>query len=577
MTSIRIAMAQVNPTVGDLKGNASLVLEYTERARKEGADLVVFPELVITGYPPEDLLLKPAFIKDNMRTLGEISEKITNITAVIGFVDKNDNGIFNGAALVHDGAVAGVYHKMFLPNYGVFDEKRYFSTGKAPVNFVLKGITMGLGVCEDIWTPEGPARLQSACGAAVIININASPYHMEKAAERESMLMERALDNGVAIVYNNMVGGQDELVFDGHGLIIGSDGSVLARAEGFTETLLLHDLAVEAKTIKKSAGEEKEKKGSERIKTITLPPLKQGEAPATAPFTPEIAPLLEPCEEVYRALVMGTRDYAKKNNFGHAVLALSGGIDSALVAALAAEALGSENITCVFMPSGYTSTESREDAVELAANLGITLLTKPIDDILGLYLKGLAPFFADRPSDVTEENLQARIRGDIIMALSNKFGWLVLTTGNKSELSVGYATLYGDMAGGFSVIKDVPKTLVYRLSEWINKSRGQGETIPRRIITKAPSAELRKNQRDDDTLPPYDKLDTILKAYVEEDQNMAEIAAMGFNEGLVKRVIGLVDRSEYKRRQAAPGVRITPRAFGRDRRMPITNRYKGWA
>lgn len=574
MSTIRIAMAQVNPTVGDLRGNASLILKYAEKARADGAELLVFPELVITGYPPEDLLLKPSFIDDNIRTLNEVAEKINDITAVIGFVDKGDNLIYNAAALIHDGAVAGVYHKMFLPNYGVFDEKRYFSPGSAPINFVVKGITMGLGVCEDIWSSEGPASLQASCGASVIININASPYHMEKAALREELLMERAVDNDVSIVYNNMVGGQDELVFDGHGLIVGSDGTVLARAEAFTEDLLLHDLTIAPQALEKSA----DNKACGRIETVTLPPLRQEKAftAGGAAHAPKLAPLLEPCEEVYRALVLGTRDYAGKNNFARAVIALSGGIDSALVAAVAVEAMGRENITCVFMPSRYTSAESREDAVELAENLDLKLLTEPIDEILELYLKGLRPFFENRPPDVTEENLQARIRGDIIMALSNKFGWLVLTTGNKSELSVGYATLYGDMAGGFSVIKDVPKTLVYRLSEWLNKSSGPGEVIPGRIITKAPSAELREDQRDEDTLPPYEKLDIILKAYVEEDRNMAEIAAMGFTKDLVKKVIDMVDRSEYKRRQAAPGVRITPRAFGRDRRMPITNRYKGW-
>ncbi len=565
-------MAQVNPTVGDLTGNALLVTEYYKRARERCAELLVFPELVITGYPPEDLLLKPAFIEDNLQILRELAGKLIGLTTVIGFIDKDERGIYNAAALIHDGSVVGVYHKMFLPNYGVFDEKRYFKAGTSPLNFILKGFTMGLGVCEDIWTPEGPAHLQAECGASVIININASPYHMKKAAMREEMLIERAAANDVTIVYNNMVGGQDELVFDGHGLIIDSDGAVLGRAPAFEEALLVHDLRVR----EKKRDQDKDG-GCNTVRTIKLSPLKQERSevsPCPVPAA-SIAALPGPCEEVYRALVLGTRDYGHKNRFSHAVIALSGGIDSAIVAVVAVEALGSENVTCVFLPSKYTSAESREDAVELANNLGVELLSLPIDDILGLYLKGLAPFFKGRGTDVTEENLQARIRGDIVMALSNKFGWLVLTTGNKSELSVGYATLYGDMAGGFSVIKDVPKTLVYEISEWINKSGGSA-VIPRRIITKAPSAELKEDQRDDDTLPPYEELDAILRAYVEEDRDIREIQAMGYSEDLVKEVMAMVDKSEYKRRQAAPGIKITPRAFGRDRRMPITNRYKGW-
>ncbi len=560
-------MAQVNPTVGDLPGNASLILSYAQKALDQRADLVVFPELAVSGYPPEDLLLKPAFIEDNLKALDGLSREIKGLTAVVGFVDRAQGGICNAAAIIHDSEVAGVYHKMNLPNYGVFDEKRYFIAGKEPLNFVLKGVTMGLGVCEDIWTPEGPARLQAECGASVIVNINASPYNMEKAAIREKMLSERAMDNDVFIIYNNMVGGQDELVFDGQGLIIGSGGDVLARARAFEEELLVYDLEV-GPSLKGGIEGGRACKG---LRTITIASKKRGEKPKL-PLR-KIAPLTA-CEEVYRALVLGTRDYARKNGFTHAVIALSGGIDSALVAVIAKEALGSENITCVFMPSKYTSTQSTKDAGELAENLGIELLTLPIDEIFGLYLKGLGPFFGAKAEDSTEENLQARIRGDIVMALSNKFGWLVLTTGNKSEMSVGYATLYGDMAGGFAVIKDVPKTLVYKICEWINKRRGVAPLIPASVLTKAPSAELREDQRDQDTLPPYEELDTILKAYVEEDQSLAKIVEMGFAEQMVKRVIDMVDKSEYKRRQAAPGIKITPRAFGRDRRMPITNRYK---
>jgi len=563
-------MAQVNPTVGDLRGNASLVLSYARKARDAGAELVVFPELIISGYPPEDLLLKPAFIDDNLKVLDEVSAKIRDITAIVGFVDRSGEDIGNAAAIIHDGAVAGVYHKMNLPNYGVFDEKRYFIAGDAPLNFVLKGITMGLGVCEDIWTPGGPARLQAQCGASVIININASPYNMEKAAIREKMLKERAMDNDVVIVYNNMIGGQDELIFDGQGLIIGRGGEVLARAKAFEEDLLLYDLEVEPSL----KGANQSAVAGKGVRSITLTDGRQvKKTKLTLPETTRLGST----EEVYRALVLGTRDYARKNSFTHAVIALSGGIDSALVAAVAAEALGAEKITCVFMPSKYTSAESISDAGELARNLGLRLMTLPIDEIFELYLKGLGPFFDKKKTDVTEENLQARIRGDIVMALSNKFGWLVLTTGNKSEMSVGYATLYGDMAGGFSVIKDVPKTLVYELSEWINRKSaagGDSPPIPPGIITKAPSAELKEGQKDEDTLPPYEELDAILKAYVEQDQSLAAIVDMGFPRDTVKRVLDMVDKSEYKRRQAAPGIKITPRAFGRDRRMPITNRYK---
>ncbi len=572
-TTIRIAMAQVNPTLGDLSGNAALVRAYVKKALEASADLVVFPELVVTGYPPEDLLLKPAFIDDNLKVLRGIASEIRGITAVLGFVDRARGSIRNAAALVHGGKVMGVYHKMFLPNYGVFDEKRYFDAGEVPLNFTLKGVTFGLGVCEDIWTPEGPARVQARCGASVIVNINASPYHMDKAAIREDMLRERAMENNVDIIYNNMVGGQDELVFDGRGLIMGRDGAVRARAKAFLEDLLVHDLdcplsgAVERR--RPSGG-----KGDKGVRTIALPSMDGPNKPPLAERAPGAPCALSRSEEVYRALVLGTGDYARKNGFSHVVIALSGGIDSALVAVIAEEAIGRENITCLFMPSRYTSNESRDDAAALAENLGIEMLTIPIDDVFDLYLSGLSPFFKGREEDVTEENLQARIRGNIIMALSNKFGWLVLTTGNKSEMSVGYATLYGDMSGGFAIIKDVPKTLVYELSKWINEVRGQGGPIPRGIIERPPSAELREDQRDEDTLPPYEELDSILKAYVEQDRSRAEIVKMGFSQDLVSRVIEMVDRSEYKRRQAAPGIKITPKAFGRDRRMPITNCYK---
>ncbi|MFQ5442470.1 MAG: NAD+ synthase [Thermodesulfobacteriota bacterium] len=574
MRTLRLAMAQINPTVGDFSGNAALILSYAKRAKALEADLVVFPELALTGYPPEDLLLKSGFVEENMDVLNELSKKIKGITAVVGFVDRGED-IYNAAAIIHNGRVAGVYHKVFLPNYGVFDEERYFQAGSSALNFKLGGVTVGVGVCEDIWYPEGPARVQALAGAEVIVNINASPFHMGKACVRQEMLATRALDNGVIIAYNNMVGGQDELVFDGHGMIINERGEVIARGAAFTEDLIVADLNIEATlTTRLHDTRRRGERFRGGVDGLTELELKvEKKAKKKKKISPvEIKPL-EKCEEVFRALVLGTRDYVRKNGFKHVVIGLSGGIDSALVTALAAEALESRNITAVFMPSRYTSKESREDAERLAKNLSIELLTIPIDSTFEDYLDMLSPVFKGKRPDTTEENMQARIRGNILMALSNKFGWLVLTTGNKSEMSVGYATLYGDMAGGFAVIKDLPKTLVYELSSWLNSSAGK-ELIPERIITKAPSAELKPHQTDQDVLPPYDVLDSILKAYVEEDRSFEEIKEMGFKAAVVKKVMKMVDKSEYKRRQAPPGVKITPRAFGKDRRMPITNGYR---
>ena len=573
MRKLRIAMAQMNPVVGDITGNARKVLAWTEKAKKAGAHLVLFPELTITGYPPEDLLLKPGFIEDNLRALKSLAKKINGITAVIGFVDRGVD-IYNAAAIVHKGRICGVYHKMYLPNYGVFDEQRYFQAGDRPLNFILNGVTIGLEICEDIWYPEGPARLQSLAGAEVIVNINASPYHMGKAALREEMLITRARDNEVIIAYNNTVGGQDELVFDGRGLVIDEKGEILARGKAFEEDLIVTDIDIDpiymARLHDPRRRELKRSVPPDSVTVLDLGAVRKRKKPPVLPKRKTA--VLKETEEVLQALILGTRDYVKKNGFTHVAVGLSGGIDSTLVASIASLALGSENITGVAMPSRYTSKESIIDAEALAKNLGIKLLTIPIEDTFTQYLKMMKGSFKGTKPSEAEENMQARIRGNILMALSNKFGWLVLTTGNKSEMSVGYATLYGDMAGGFAVIKDVPKTLVYAVCGQINSRAGK-TLIPERIFTKAPTAELRPNQTDQDTLPPYDILDKVLKAYVEDDKSIEEIIALGFKRELVKKVTRMVDLSEYKRRQAPPGIKITPRALGKDRRMPITNQY----
>lgn len=570
-------MAQINPTVGALAKNAEKILKFVDKARGAEADLVVFPELALTGYPPEDLLLKPRFIDGNIEWLRKISRKIRGITAIVGFVDSEED-IYNAAAVIHKGTVVSVYHKMFLPNYGVFDEQRYFQAGRGPLNVTLGEVTVGVGICEDIWFPEGPARVQALAGADVIVNINASPYHVGKAVLREDMLVTRALDNEVIVAYNNTVGGQDELIFDGQGIIINEQGTVVARGKPFSEDLIVADLDLEGVTRKRlhDSRRRRERLDSDAasVREVTLHPerIKRKKKPLRRKAVPEPVSRLE---EVLSALLLGTSDYVKKNRFRHCVIGLSGGIDSSLVAAVSAEALGSKNITGVVMPSRYSSPHSKEDALALAKNLGIKVITVPIHKAFTSYLAMLKDAFAKRSPDVTEENLQARIRGNIIMALSNKFGWLVLTTGNKSEMSVGYATLYGDMAGGFAVIKDVPKTMVYELASYINLRAGR-DLIPERVLVKPPSAELRPGQTDQDALPPYEMLDPILRAYVEEDKSLEEIVAMGFKSRVVKKVIEMVDRSEYKRRQAPPGIKITPRAFGKDRRMPITNRFESY-
>lgn len=569
MKKLRVSLAQINPTVGDLDGNAGKIIEYIKMARVEGADIVAFPEMAVTGYPPEDLLLKPRFLKDSQETLETIQKETKGITAIVGFVD-GEKEIFNSAAVLHDGELSAVYRKMYLPNYGVFDEERYFRRGKEPLIAVLNGVNIGINICEDIWYPEGPTSTQAMAGAEVIININASPFHYGKWNIRENMVSARAADNSVAIAYVNTVGGQDDLVFDGHSMVFSREGKLIARGRSFEEELITVDIEARGQYPQghKGSGD----KTIDTVRRIALPEIKNKPAHSKLSVREEVAPP-SAIEEVYQALVLGTRDYVAKNGFKKVVIALSGGVDSALVSAIAADAIGKENVTACFLPSVYSSRESMEDAEAVAENLGIRLITIPIQDTFESYLGALRETFTGLGPDITEENLQARTRGNIIMALSNKFGWIVLTTGNKSEMSVGYATLYGDMAGGFAVIKDVQKTMVYDLCKYINSLKGKG-IIPERILTKAPTAELKPNQTDQDTLPPYEVLDPILKAYIEENKGVEDILSVGFDEITIRRVIRMVDASEYKRRQAPPGIKITPRALGKDWRMPITNGYK---
>ena len=572
MRRVRIALAQVNATVGAVEANARLVLDWMERARALGCDVVAFPELMLTGYPPEDLLFKPAFIEANRKALADVAQQSQDITAVVGFVDKRDD-IFNAAAVLHDGAHVGTYHKQYLPNYGVFDENRYFQAGTESPVFALGETVIAANICEDIWYPTGPTTLQALAGAELVITINGSPYHAGKAQYREKMLATRAADDLVCLAFVNMVGGQDELIFDGQSFIFNERGERIARGRAFEEDLIVTDLDLDevfrARLHDSRRRKEKLRTGA-AVRRISLPPLPQRERPKLPPH--EIA-VLEPVEEVYQALVLGTRDYVRKNGFSHVVLGLSGGIDSSLVAAIACDALGPANVTGMTMPSPFSSAGTRRDATRLARSLGIEFLKLPITGVFKAYRRALAKPFKGLKEDVTEENLQARIRGNYLMALSNKFGWLVLTTGNKSEIAAGYTTLYGDMAGGFAVIKDVPKTLVYELAEHANRRAGR-ELIPRPVFERPPSAELRLNQTDQDTLPPYPVLDAILEAYVEGDQGVAEIVARGFDAHIVKKVISMVDRNEYKRRQGPIGIKITPRAFGRDWRLPIVNRFR---
>jgi len=556
---LRVALAQIDPTVGDIEGNSAKIAEWIGRARGEGADLVVFPELCLPGYPAEDLYLKRHFVEANRRAVEDLAAEATGVVALVGFAEPVSGGgdfrhAHNSLAVLAGGEVRAVYRKSRLPNYSVFDEQRYFVPGEEPAVVEVAGLQVGLTVCEDVWVPGPPAQAEAAAGASLIANPSGSPYHRGKGREREAMFAERARAYGCHFAFCNLVGGQDELVFDGHSLVVGPDGEVLARAAQFEEELLVCEI------------------------------------PAASPGR-LAEPLSEPAE-VYAALVLGLRDYVLKNGFRHVGVALSGGIDSALVALLAVDALGPDRVSCVVMPSPHSSVETQADARTIAANLGAETIEIAIESAMSAYEDALAPSFQGRdgeespgqalprdptrPSepDLAAENLQARIRGNLMMALSNKHGWLVLTTGNKSEMSVGYATLYGDMAGGFAAIKDVPKTLVYELVRHRNEAAGR-ELVPATVLERAPSAELRPDQLDSDSLPPYDLLDRVLEAYVERDQGREEMIAGGLPAEVVDDVVRMVDRSEYKRRQAAPGIRITPRAFGRDRRLPITNRFRG--
>jgi NAD+ synthase (glutamine-hydrolysing) len=536
---VRIALGQIDPSVGDLEGNVELMTAWASRATEAGADVVVFPELAITGYPPEDLVLRPAFVDDNLSALEHLAKRTAGGCSIVtGFVDRTDRGLHNAAALVANGEIVARYHKVKLPNYGVFDEQRTFVPGTAECAVRLAGSELGLSVCEDAWAPGPPFDAYAARKTPIVLNINGSPYHRGKAGERIEIARDRALETGAWIVYVNTIGGQDELIFDGGSMVVAPDGTLRHRAAMFEEDLLIVDIEGD-----RSIAEDR-------------------------PDWPD-----EP-EDIYRALELGLGDYVRKNGFEEVVLGLSGGIDSAFVAVLAADALGAGSVRALTMPSRYSSLESAEDATEVARRLRIRLDEVAIDDVFSAYLDALREPFHGTEAGLAEENIQARIRGNLLMAFSNRFGSVVLATGNKSEYAVGYATLYGDMAGGFAPIKDVPKTLVYELVRWRN-AQGPGEgPIPHRVVAKAPSAELRPDQKDTDSLPPYDQLDPIIDAYVVEDRSPEEIAPSGVDPDLVERVVQLIDRAEYKRRQAAPGIKITPKAFGRDRRMPITNRYR---
>ncbi|MDF0650944.1 MAG: NAD+ synthase [Nitrospira sp. LK265] len=591
MRTLRIAMAQMNPTVGDLTGNIHRITTWLRDAKKAKADLVVFPELAITGYPPEDLLLKPQFVADNLRALKEITQVCHGLVAVVGYVGQEDQSdshssqrsivstgkhtLYNAAALIADRKVVGSYRKWYLPNYGVFDESRYFRPGGRLPLLLVNGTTIGVSICEDIWLAEGPTRVQAAAGAEVIVNINASPFHVGKSRSREQMLATRARENGVIITYTNMVGGQDELVFDGSSLILDQAGTVIARGHAFREELLVADLDGDAaspghRTHRRKAAWTR--KALSVVDHLMMSRTRIQKQKRTR-IVPEIAAPLDEIEEVYDALVLAVKDYVHKNGFTRVVIGLSGGVDSAVTAAIAVDALGAKQVLGVFMPSPYTSRESEEDVVDLVRCLGIDLNTIPITPTFHAYRQSMAPSFGDCSEGATEENLQARIRGNLLMAVSNKFGHLVLTTGNKSEVSVGYSTLYGDMAGGFGVIKDVPKTMVYGLARFRNEL-GPSPVIPKRILDRPPTAELRPNQKDEDSLPPYAVLDPILQEYVEKDRSLDDIVKAGFDRATVSRVVRMVDSSEFKRRQAPVGVKITHRAFGKDRRMPITNGYR---
>jgi NAD+ synthase (glutamine-hydrolysing) len=570
MPRLRVAAAQIDVVVGDLEGNRDRILQVYEQAEAAGADLVVFPELTITGYPPEDLLLRPAFVAEANEALEKLAARTGRCAAVVGF-PQFGRDLHNAAAVCAHGRVHGVYRKHLLPNYAVFDEQRYFTPPEDPGPlFVVAGVRVGVSICEDAWSPTGPIFTQAAGGAEVIVNLNASPYYAGRLAERETMLATRAADASVPIVYANLVGGQDELVFDGASLVFDEQGHLLARARQFVEDLLVVDIDVRASFRKRLL----DPRG--RARTAPLPLVMVSDARPTegSPVAARIEPTFGPVHEVYEALVVGTRDYVRKNGFEDVLIALSGGIDSSLVAAVAVDALGADHVVGVLMPSRFSSEGSVSDTDALAQNLGIRTHTIPIEPAHSAYESMVAPVFDLTEGGVAAENVQARIRGNVLMTISNRFGWMVLTTGNKSELATGYATLYGDMAGGFAVLKDVEKTLVFALCRDLNE-RSSREVIPQAVIDKPPSAELRPDQQDTDSLPPYDVLDPIIEGYVELDLSTSELEARGHDPELVQRVARMIDRNEYKRRQAPPGVRVSPKAFGKDRRLPITNRWRG--
>ena len=581
---IRVGLAQINPRVGDLAHNLAQIETFVARAEAAGCDLVAFPELTLSGYPPEDLVLKAGFVADNRAALEKVAARSGRCAIVVGFVDTADDAfieqqaqpsanpprLFNAAALCANGSVLGVYHKQLLPNYAVFDEARYFAAGHEDATlYNVAGVAVAITICEDIWVSDGPVARARAAGAQLCININGSPFERAKSGERERTVAERAQETSMPIAYVNQVCGQDELVFDGGSVVVDSDGGVMARAAHFVEELLVVDVPITERVVAQNVTV-----STTVSATVATPVAVSEPLTKSAPAAKRIAEVADDYDRILAALALGTRDYVHKNGFTDVVLGLSGGIDSALVAAIAVEALGATHVHGVSMPSRYSSDGSQTDAADLARNLGIDMRTIPIEPAFAAYLQMTTDAFAGRPADLTEENLQSRVRGTTLMALSNKFGWMVLTTGNKSELAVGYFTLYGDSVGGFAMIKDIFKTDVYALSHRINERAGR-EIIPAATLTKPPSAELRPDQRDDQSLPPYDVLDAVLALYVEQDRTAAEIIALGHDESLVRRIVRLVDNNEYKRRQLAPGVRVTSKAFGKDRRLPITNSYRG--
>ena len=585
MPRLRIALAQVNPIVGDLEANTARILEALDTAASARAYVAVFPELAVTGYPPEDLLLKPGFIADNKRAVERIAAASRHCVAVVGFVDEFAD-IFNAAAVCADGGIRGVYHKQVLPNYGVFDEQRYFAAGTGATElFAIAGVRVGLSICEDAWSPTGPIAAQAAAGAEIVLNINASPYSVGRVAERERMLATRAADASCALVYVNCVGGQDELVFDGASMVFDADGELVVSLPQFEEIVSVVEIDVRP-VFRKRLIDPRGRRSTAPLPVTTIWNTSDRRDTASGPEGAERGsrtarvssdrhrhPRLGREAEIYQALVLGTRDYVRKNSFGDVVIGLSGGIDSSLVAMIAADALGADHVHGVAMPSRYSSKGSLDDAERLASNLRIDFRTVAIEEPHIAFLELLAGTLSVDHPGLAEENLQSRIRGLILMALSNKLGWLVLTTGNKSEAAVGYSTLYGDTAGGFAVIKDVAKTTVYQLCAWRDQV-GPTALLPPDVMTTPPSAELRPDQRDDQSLPPYEVLDPVLAAYVEDDMTAPELVEAGFDEAVVSKIVRLVDLAEYKRRQTPPGIRITGKAFGRDRRVPITNGYR---